>query len=452
MTSDPESPQDTPERADGPSATDQVVAAFGGIRPMAHKLDVPVSTVQGWKQRNAIPENRIGDVVAAATAHNVDVDAISAQPQVSLVEESEPSAPEQPAEAKPDPEPQTTPSANQTLKPRPVEHQSPQNTGMWIAVAALVLAVGAIGWLAMDRGPSTSVDLTAITERLDGLERQAGAAPDNSAQTNLAAELAELRDQLQSLADNSGASPAGAPEVEAMQSRLEAAEAQITTLENDARDAGRATSEELARAQDEIAGLRDQVKALSEIRSVAAPGVSRAVGLALATGRLQRALDTGAAYDDTLVLLERFAGGDEELAGPLDQLVSHAVDGIPTRSVLTQRFSQLANDIVISAGADEATGWTDRALNRVRSVVTVRPIGSGVSGDGTAARVARAEAMALSGDLAGAVGEIEQLTGAAAQAAATWLADAQARLAADAAISAIEARALAGLQANADGS
>ena len=33
------------------SDTETIIKAFGGIRPMASKLDVPVSTVQGWKQR-----------------------------------------------------------------------------------------------------------------------------------------------------------------------------------------------------------------------------------------------------------------------------------------------------------------------------------------------------------------------------------------------------------------
>ncbi len=47
-----------------------VIEAFGGIRPMAHKLGVPVSTVQGWKQRDTIPEHRIADILAAADAHD----------------------------------------------------------------------------------------------------------------------------------------------------------------------------------------------------------------------------------------------------------------------------------------------------------------------------------------------------------------------------------------------
>lgn len=54
---------------------DAVIDAFGGIRPMASKLSVAVSTVQGWKTRQHIPDNRWRDVIAAAAAHDVDLSA-----------------------------------------------------------------------------------------------------------------------------------------------------------------------------------------------------------------------------------------------------------------------------------------------------------------------------------------------------------------------------------------
>jgi len=48
-----------------------LIARFGGIRPMATKLSVPVSTVQGWKERNAIPVNRLEAIKAAARQHDI---------------------------------------------------------------------------------------------------------------------------------------------------------------------------------------------------------------------------------------------------------------------------------------------------------------------------------------------------------------------------------------------
>ncbi|HEY0837571.1 MAG TPA: hypothetical protein VGE72_26895, partial [Azospirillum sp.] len=58
----------------GGSATERIIERFGGIRPMAHKLDMPVTTVQGWKKRGAIPLSRHADLRAAAVKHGITLD------------------------------------------------------------------------------------------------------------------------------------------------------------------------------------------------------------------------------------------------------------------------------------------------------------------------------------------------------------------------------------------
>ncbi len=50
-----------------------IIERFGGIRPMASKMSVPVTTVQGWKKRNVIPENRRDDVIRAASLNDIDI-------------------------------------------------------------------------------------------------------------------------------------------------------------------------------------------------------------------------------------------------------------------------------------------------------------------------------------------------------------------------------------------
>ncbi|MGO1119409.1 carph-isopro domain-containing protein [Rhodovibrionaceae bacterium A322] len=63
-------PQDTAKD----SATEQVIALFGGLRPMASKLGIAVSTIQGWKARHHIPENRHAEIQAAAEKHNIQLE------------------------------------------------------------------------------------------------------------------------------------------------------------------------------------------------------------------------------------------------------------------------------------------------------------------------------------------------------------------------------------------
>lgn len=53
-----------------PSAA--VIEAFGGLRPLANRLDITASTVQGWKERGTIPEGRVDAVLQAAAAAGID--------------------------------------------------------------------------------------------------------------------------------------------------------------------------------------------------------------------------------------------------------------------------------------------------------------------------------------------------------------------------------------------
>lgn len=52
---------------------EEIIERFGGIRPMAKKMDVAVTTVQGWKKRNVIPAGRYEDVLKAAHENAVDL-------------------------------------------------------------------------------------------------------------------------------------------------------------------------------------------------------------------------------------------------------------------------------------------------------------------------------------------------------------------------------------------
>lgn len=92
---------------------EKIIERFGGIRPMAAKMGVPVTTVQGWKKRDAIPDNRIDEILTVARSHNIDLsdvvslpandvaadEAVTADFSVSLEIEEDHAAVDRPGEA-----------------------------------------------------------------------------------------------------------------------------------------------------------------------------------------------------------------------------------------------------------------------------------------------------------------------------------------------------------------
>ncbi len=61
-------------------SVEEIIAKFGGLRPMATKLNLAVSTVQGWKIRGHIPEQRHDEILKAAKEHGIAVSAADLQP------------------------------------------------------------------------------------------------------------------------------------------------------------------------------------------------------------------------------------------------------------------------------------------------------------------------------------------------------------------------------------
>jgi hypothetical protein len=52
---------------------EEVIEKFGGLRPLANRLGVAASTVQGWKQRGLVTENRVALVLNAALEDGIEL-------------------------------------------------------------------------------------------------------------------------------------------------------------------------------------------------------------------------------------------------------------------------------------------------------------------------------------------------------------------------------------------
>ncbi|MDH3473785.1 MAG: mitofilin family membrane protein, partial [Rhodospirillales bacterium] len=498
-------------RAEGPGepAAQQVIAAFGGIRPMAGKLGVAVSTVQGWKERNAIPAARHGEIRAAAERHGIDLDpavlAESGHPPAGPILDLTPEAvavtqPAKPAAPEPSPKPEKSggpaksklpesssagrdetaatkaaPAAKPEPKPGPEAGPPPKSppgpppapparpsSGGWLMpflFGAVVMALGGLVaiftvdfWRPGAGVEQNGTAVAALEQGLDGLRRDLGG------------QTAALEDLVSKVADLPAQAPAGpSPEVRGDLAALNAAAedfaARLGRLEKSAGTPA-ASPEELASLSSASRDLGGRVAALEarlgeldrfereldglKTRLAARPTAGGQMALMLALVQLRDALGGSGSYEPQLAALRAAAAGDGELGAAMAPLAPRAARGVPTVAMLSRSFSKAAGGIVAAGAGEEADGPLSGVLRRLSDVVTVRPIGD-VEGPGAGAVVARAEHRLQAGDLAGAVQELDGLSGPAAEAAAAWRSDAEARLAADAALAALGAQVVAKL-------
>lgn len=470
----------------------QIIDAFGGIRPMAARLDIPVSTVQGWKQRDTIPAGRMGAVRAAAAAEGIDLDSnpdaddreISATSVMAgpVIEDEDSDARRSPAED----------SSEPAISAPPARPGAPAR-GNPVAVLALVVALGVGGWVWWStEGPGANGGDNARFSALEGrvarlAETTGTAAPgaDPAAVAAVTRDVAVLRSELaelsapdleailaplraeidglrDALAAQNAAGGGDSPSDSALVARLEAVEVEIGNA------IGRAAADNRALAD----GLRDldtrfnalaqaqgksseevtaRIDALEKIQRAGEAEISRASTLALAAGQLRTALERGAPYTGPLELLETMSTGDPQLGPAMTALRAMSETGVATESALALSFARLVPDVIAADRAnDDAAGGdlVDRLTGRINDIISVRRTGADVPGDGVEARIARAEVYLADRDVAAARAAFDGLTGPAADLLAPWLAQAQGHIEARDALAVIEAQAIARLRAD----
>ncbi|MGO8866455.1 MAG: uroporphyrinogen-III synthase [Alphaproteobacteria bacterium] len=469
-----ERPQETGSAA-GESQVLRAIRAFGGIRPMAAKLGVPATTVQGWKERGHIPPARIADVLAAAARHGVPLAAAdlaapaahetAAAPAVERARTAPPAAEQIPA-----------PAASAASSTSHLERGLPR--GLGLAAALWVLALAAI-LLAV------AVSLPAWGPALGLKEREAAPPPPAASTTALAQQLGALGKGLESIEGRLGSleaqgkaspaapresAPAGdAAELAAKQSRLAEelarSEARVTALERtlgelasrpqptagEAADSAAklaAFSERLAAFErgnaalgQENAAVQQRLAALETALQKAQAAEARRLALVLAISNLRESLTRSLPYEKPLAAVAALAAGDGELEAAVAALKGAAATGVPTLGELSERFDAASLAAARAAIVPDRPGWIGETLARLKHLVVIRHMGE-LAGSSPDALLSRAEVLLKAGDLAAAVAALGGLSGPAADAMRPWLEGAKARLAVDAAAAELSTRAL----------
>jgi hypothetical protein len=480
-----------------------IIEAFGGIRPMAKHLGLAVSTVQGWKERSAIPANRHDEIRAAARNHGIAIDNALLRASASddgapppVIEgqaaaagmsaasaAAKPRDVKDPAKLRDSKDQAKTRDTKDQAKPQDAKEQGkPPGTaapakgrsGGFLPglVCGAVLAVGVA---------AGAVYTQAYWAPLFGTGAPGG--PSGGQVESFVAELARLDARLGELegripADNS-ATLAGFSERLAT---LEAALSQGGGQDPDTRAALESLNGQLARLSDRIEA---QDQDLADLRGRAGqPSEDVVIQLSGEAARLDRMLSTQSELAKRLTeaeaALTAAAASREAAPGSRETLLLLAAlqlrDALQGSGPYDQPLKMLQNlageDAALAAALAPLQRRAGSGLPSLRDLqgsfppvarriaaIEVGEEGEGwtagvlrrlseavnlrpvglVEGTAPTAVAARAEVKLNDGDLAGALAELDTLEGAAAEASAVWRAEAEARLAGDRAVSTLGA-------------
>jgi len=303
-----------------------------------------------------------------------------------------------------------------------------------------------------------------------------GEARDEAAMTARIARLETAQQQIQQLQQQTAAASVALPRLEQRIGVLEtkpapmppefgemrrqiatlvAGIADLTTRLERLESAGQAQTADLtAKLAALDRSVRAQQSAATElanrVQDIEQAGQSRAsdmtdIGLALALLQIRNAVEAGRPFAAEFAAFSALANARPEIAAAAAPLAEPAITGTAGRAVLAKGLRELgpkiatarpAADAAVATGAER--GWGDAVLDRLRGLVTIRRVEDARPHEEVAAALRAAERAIAGGDLSQAVGAVEKLQGAPAEAAAPWLRMARQRLAVEEALQRVE--------------
>jgi|SRR5579884_2993059 len=331
------------------------------------------------------------------------------------------------------------------------------------AVLALVIAAVATApfWAPpvmalLPWGPATVAAGAAPNERLAALERQFGAAKTDIGQLKSAVgglssridqlgaaggDAAQLKAALAALAhqvDQLAAAQQNQPQqLQQMQQQLAALQAKVAAQPTVDPAAITAMQQQLAGLAAGAATLENRVGTVEKAVTAAPPGDPTETALLLALVQMREAVQQGKPFEAQYNAFEAIAHAAPDIAAAAAPLADAAKNGVASRTVLTQRLSDLAGRIASARRPPPHPDWGEQALAKLRGLVTIRRVDGPNLSEPEAALSAAQQALAK-GDLAAAVAAMDKLPPANAEAAAPWLGMARARLQVENALDKVE--------------
>lgn len=458
---------------------EKIIERFGGIRPMATKMNVPVTTVQGWKKRNVIPGNRRQDVLDAARFHQVKIDDLTGgandfTTNLSLARQEQAARPEtlKPHEdalaAARATEAAEAAGRNDAFKPmtydvmmKEIKKAQIQAVRRSVIAASAIVVLFGVGATLLVIAAKQQVEknqarIAALETSIEQIEE---APPSNSAglgntfnelrgkaeelQTTIAGlktqaesfigpENATLSDRLMTLEQKLQALTGGNTDLSLVLQRIQEMQ---TSLQGQQQ-----MQSAVGDLQSLVAGLQGRVEtmdtalaeeqqsdsALGQALEGVSPQELKAAAMLIGLSQFRDSMNRSGPFEADLALLQKMLGDkDPALNAEIERLAPYAEKGVLSPRGLSNELKGLAGDIVVSSINGEDVSIQDKALGRFQEVLKIQKDGQPVMGNDTQATVARAQQLLDAGDVDAAVVELQTLQGPARQTAQPLIDEAQ---------------------------
>lgn len=452
---------------------EDVINRFGGIRPMARKMDVPVTTVQGWKKRNFIPEDRVQEVVDAAAKHKVSLDGISFETTANQNTKGDDDAPmsftetqkavmDSPVKPRPRPESEQPRTSTNNTYTRPAYDR--QNvvldatmikreavTRSIISTVCILGVLGITGWflfgkevqevstLARDQR-QTEIKINGLSDKFASFETTVtkGLNDLGAHITDIGAAVGVERNEDGQIILNNDLSIS--ERVTALESRLRSAGEEIDlgqmmnrfeTLtqsvggqgEMDAAMADLKTV--IASIQGRMGELDMALEKAKEDNDALARSLENVTGrdlsaaaMLLTLTQFRSSMNREEPFAEDLQTLQELVGDDDpELTAAINRLAPHAQSGVLSPAGLKEELKTITGDIVMAKLSGEDVSFKDRVVARIGQILSVEKDGKPVIAIEEQEIIAEAQDYLDKGDVASAMQTLNKLEGDAAKAA-----------------------------------
>jgi hypothetical protein len=460
-----------------------LINRFGGMRPMARKVDVPVSTIQGWKKRDNIPADRVDDIIKAAKTHHISMHGYDVQsganentePKQTLSTKTEDMVAPVAAPKKETPTDEAAQSAPRMTPPK-FERKTIQLDGAQIkrdatrrsimTTVGILAILGGVGYFlfADDAKKVISVaqdqqqldtQITTLDDKYASFENTVTDGLNSLSQrvTDVAASVGVERNAQGEIILNNGMSVT--ERLTALESRLRDGEGNeidlgqmLMNFKNlsqtfDGQTDTNAAMGDLQGVITILQGRMSQMDAALEqaknenaqlaqsLENVSGRDIG-AAGMLLALTQFRSSMNREEPFVDDLKILQGLVGeNDPELTAAINRLAPHAQSGVLTTDGLSKELRSVTGDIIAAKLRGEDVSLKDKIFARIGQILSIEKDGKPVMASREQEIIASAQQSLDAGDVQGAMAQLKQLDGEAASVAQPFMEEMQGTLAAE---------------------